>query len=234
MGSAAYNYTAQGEYFNCLTCKSIKFIFISIQLQRKLRTFDKKTDSMQKSMEDTLEPPSSTGDTASMDLSLHKVRSCSDDESSIRTQSNTNTESKPSPQEPLVEEPSEIDDITTDENGFMMVPVTHPDYLTLIRLQLENQELVNWKDQLQARITSERSEIVKLKKIVNEMPVETQPEKTALTAQEEADFERLTAHYLKENCLLQEKRNLLAKDLFDENRAFINLQVELAMQKFKV
>lgn len=204
---------------------------------------------MQKSIEDTLELPSAGTDTASIELSLHKVKSCSDDEnSSIRTQSNTNTESKPSPQEILLEEPSgnekldqqiplnELSEIlTTDENGFMMVPVTHPDYMTLIRLQLENQELINWKEQLQARITAERSEIVRLKKVLSEVAVvaETHPA-VALNPQDEADFERLTAHYLKENCLLQEKRNLLAKDLFDENRALIQLQVELALQKFKI
>ncbi|XP_063703915.1 ralA-binding protein 1 [Culicoides brevitarsis] len=209
---------------------------IITQLKRKLRTFDKKTDSMQKSIEDSLEPPAVTSDTASMELSLHKVRSCSDDESSIRTQSNTNTESKPSPQEPLVEDPSEMleSEITTDENGFMMVPVTHPDYLTLIRLQLENQELINWKEQLQQRITAERSEIVKLKKILSEIPVIAESHPVVLNPQDEADYERLTAHYLRENGLLQEKRNLLAKDLFDENRALINLQVELALQKFKI
>lgn len=219
--------------------------------QRKLRTFDKKTDSMQKSMEDTLEPPSAGTDTASMELSLHKVKSCSDDDnSSIRTQSNTNTESKPSPQEPLLEESgvvcekpdsqisNEVSEIlTTDENGFMMIPVTHPDYMTLIRLQLENQELISWKEQLQARITAERSEVVRLKKVLSEVaPVisENHVPQMPLNPQEEADFERLTAHYLKENCLLQEKRNLLAKDLFDENRALIQLQVELALQKFNI
>lgn len=191
-------------------------------------------------MEDTLEPPSATtADTASIELSLHKVKSCSDDEnSSIRTQSNTNTESKPSPQEPLVEETidtnNELSEIlTTDENGFMMVPVTHPDYLTLIRLQLENRELINWKEQLQTRITAERSEVVKLKKVLAEIPVaiENHP---PLNPQEEADYERLTAHYIKENALLEQKKNLLAKDLFDENRALIQLQVELALQKFKI
>uniref|UniRef100_A0A336MJG6 CSON013189 protein n=1 Tax=Culicoides sonorensis TaxID=179676 RepID=A0A336MJG6_CULSO len=220
---------------------------IITQLKRKLRTFEKKTDSMQKSIEDTLEPPSVAADNASIELSLHKVKSCSDDEnSSIRTHSNTNTESKPSPQETLVEEPPVIekteiiknpdlnDVLTTDENGFMMVPVTHPDYLALIRLQLENQELLKWKDQLQSRITAERAEVVRLKKLLSEIPEAHAPSSVPINPQDEADYERLTAHYLKENALLEQKKNLLAKDLFEENRGLIQLQVELAMQQFKI
>lgn len=190
-------------------------------------------------MDDTLELPSSTHDTSSIDLSIHKVKSCSDDDnSSAKTgtlESNTETKASPLDNEneaQIISERTQEDLTNTSINELQNETLVADEEQTLfIRLQLENQELLNWKNQLQARITAERSEIVRLKKLLAEIP-SAQNENQNIHM-DETDFERLTAHYIKENSLLEQKKNLLARDLFEENRALIQLQVELALQKYK-
>ncbi|XP_050069044.1 ralA-binding protein 1 [Anopheles maculipalpis] len=244
---------------------------IITQLKRKLRSFEKKSDCVQKSLDDTVD-----GD-ISIDLNIQKSKlSCSDDESSIKTvtalstESATNTEAKNTPQEtsdetgpaerkasitesppnttavkqdasmhqtaPEVPAPPSISDkVTVTDNGFLLLPQNHPEYLTLIRLQLENQELVNWKAQLQSRIQTERSEIVKMKKLLvadGAMNVSAGPETAPVTASEE--YEKLMAHYVKENALLEQKRQMLAKEIFEENKNLIQMQVELALNRYRI
>lgn len=46
--------------------------------------------------------------------------------------------------------PENPDKITVTD-GLLMLPDEHPEHLNLIRLQIENQELYNWKQQLQTR-----------------------------------------------------------------------------------
>uniref|UniRef100_A0A182JYJ4 Rho-GAP domain-containing protein n=1 Tax=Anopheles christyi TaxID=43041 RepID=A0A182JYJ4_9DIPT len=243
---------------------------IITQLKRKLRSFEKKSDCVQKSLDDTVD-----GD-ISIDLNLQKAKlSCSDDESSIKTvtaistESATNTEAKNTPQETpdetgpaerkasvtdspdtamvvkadsgvlsqtaAAEAPVPVSDkVTVTDNGFLLLPQNHPEYLTLIRLQLENQELVNWKAQLQARIQSERNEIVKMKKLlVVDWSVNGPGSVDAsITASEE--YDKLMAHYVKENALLEQKRQMLAKEIFEENKNLIQMQVELALNRYRI
>uniref|UniRef100_A0AAG5CZC4 Rho-GAP domain-containing protein n=1 Tax=Anopheles atroparvus TaxID=41427 RepID=A0AAG5CZC4_ANOAO len=239
---------------------------IITQLKRKLRAFEKKSDCVQKSMDDTVD-----GD-ISIDLNLQKAKfSCSDDESSIKTvtaistESATNTETKNTPQETpdesgavdqkatvpdspdttmrtdapglntsVGEEPKISDKVTVTDNGFLLLPQNHPEYLTLIRLQLENQELMNWKAQLQARIQTERNEIVKMKKLLvtDESLHSAGSVDASVTASEE--YEKLVAHYVKENALLEQKRQMLAREIFDENKNLIQMQVELALNRYKI
>ncbi|XP_055642642.1 ralA-binding protein 1 [Toxorhynchites rutilus septentrionalis] len=236
---------------------------IITQLKRKLRTFEKKSDCTQKSLDDTID-----GDN-SMELNKAKL-SCSDDESSIKTvtgistESATNTETKNTPQETeesaLLErkvdeidspdnakldkltsavgsgEPPAISDtVTVTDNGFMLLPENHPNYLTLIRLQLENQELLNWKSQLQARINAERTEIVRMKRLLNpDSSAIHGPSSLDCSISDNDDYERLVAHYAKENALLEQKRQILAKEIFEENKALIQMQVELALNRYRV
>ena len=248
--------------------------FPSHSLQRKLRSFEKKSDCVQKSLDDTVD-----GD-ISIDLNLQKAKlSCSDDESSIKTvtaistESATNTEAKNTPQEtpdetapaerklsiadspdaamatvvgkadgaaagqPVASEaPVPVSDkVTVTDNGFLLLPQNHPEYLTLIRLQLENQELVNWKAQLQARIQTERNEIVKMKKLLVVDGCATNAPASldaSLTASEE--YDKLMAHYVKENALLEQKRQMLAKEIFEENKNLIQMQVELALNRYRI
>lgn len=237
---------------------------IITQLKRKLRSFDKKNDTMQKSVEDSLEPATDAATVAPQQTSptpppqvppqtdpsaLQKAKSYSDDEnSSIRTitiESNTNTETKPSPQDtpngadkfervdvdgtPTNNNESNI--LTIDENGLVTLPTTHPDYLTLLRYQLENQELINWKNELQTKITSERSEVVRLKNLLAEIPVS--PISDSILITDEAELEKLAAYYLKENALLEQKKEKLSRDLFFEHHSLIQMQVELELQKYK-
>lgn len=222
---------------------------IITQLKRKLRSFDnKKNDIMQKSVEDGLE--FAAEGTSAESVTLQKTKSYSDDEnSSIRTitlESNTNTETKPSPQDTPDEQPVKIEKtgsedtptnnndtniLTIDENGLLVLPSNHPDYITLLRFQLENQELINWKNQLQAKITTERAEVVRLKNILADIPLS--PTNDSILIKDEAELEKLAAYYLKENALLEQKKDKLARDLFLEHHSLIQMQVEVDLQKWK-
>jgi len=128
----------------------------------------------------------------------------------------------------VVEVEDKGDQMYVAENGMLMLPKDHPEYFTLIKLQLENQELLNWKQQLQAKINAERAECVRLKKIA--MP-ESVPSVPPVLPSDDPEYERLVDHYAKENALLEQKRVLLAKEIFDENVSLIQLQVELAMKQ---
>ena len=221
---------------------------IITQLKRKLKSFEKKADNPLKSMDDTVD-----GDT-SIDLNVQKTR-ISDDESSIKTitgvsTSTNNTDTKNTPQETpqddntIQEEkqqesekaqtsPIESDNpdrMTVDENGLLTLPKHHPDYLALIRLQLENQELNKWKQQLQNRINAERAEIVRMKKLLKP-EVERSAKQVELEMTENED-ERLMNQYLKENMLLEQKKIMLAKEIFEEKQSLIQMQIDLSLSKF--
>lgn len=134
--------------------------------------------------------------------------------------------------EPAAEEVVEnLEQVYVDENGFLTLHQDHPEYLNLIRLQLENQELINWKQQLQARINAERAECVRLKRIVASGESSIQEAPTSLNP-DDPEYERFVDHYIKENTLLEQKRVLLAKEILDENISLIQLQVDLAMKQF--
>lgn len=139
------------------------------------------------------------------------------------------------------------DRLYINESGMLMLPENHPEYLNLIRLQLENQELNKWKCLLQNRITSERSEIIQLKGMMNSLLNSQQQQQSANQNSEQPPVvaatatgddgdnnnERLIAHYLKENTLLEQKKNILAKEIFEESKELIHLHVELAIKKYQ-
>ena len=91
---------------------------------------------------------------------------------------------------------------------------------------------MNWKQQLQSRINAERSEYVKLKRLLEIQPqvANNIDNQTSLTA-DDPEFERIVEHYMKENALLEQKRILLGKEIVDENLSLIQLQVDLAMKQ---
>ncbi|XP_005187489.2 ralA-binding protein 1 isoform X1 [Musca domestica] len=132
-----------------------------------------------------------------------------------------------------------------EDTGLLMVSKSHPDYATLLRLQLENQELLAWKSQLQARISAERAEMLQLKQLLQQqMKNKTAAVATTTTnstqdnvispAPGTEDYERIVEHFMRENALLENKKLMLAKEIFEENKQCIALQVELAMQKFSI
>lgn len=150
-----------------------------------------------------------------------------------------------SEQSPVANDKSHPDGLYIDEElSFLMVPKTHPDFSQLIRLQLENRELLLWKAQLQARITAERAEVLRLKQQYQQQLAASGASKnniatTASTSTisddvvgDNEDYERIIEHYIRENTLLEQKKEILAKELFDERRECINMQVELDLQKF--
>lgn len=177
--------------------------------QRKLRTFEKRQDSMQKSM-----------DTEAIEETI---------DFTLQTAEATKT---PEIVEAILEAPKDedLEKVFVTESGFLMLHKDHPEYLNLIRLQLENQELINWKLQLQVRINSERAECVRLKEIA--LCTENTPEIQSNFNPEDPEFEKIVDHYQKENALLEQKRILLSKEILEENILLIQLQVDLAMKQF--
>ncbi|XP_018802653.1 PREDICTED: ralA-binding protein 1 isoform X1 [Bactrocera latifrons] len=138
---------------------------------------------------------------------------------------------------------SHPDGIYIDEElSFLMVPKTHPDYSQLIRLQLENRELLLWKEQLQARITAERAEVFRLKQQYQQQIAAAGASKTDIpstasvisddVAGSDDGYEKIIEHYVRENALLEQKKEILARELFDERRECITMQVELELQNF--
>lgn len=132
---------------------------------------------------------------------------------------------------------SETDQITVNENGMLMLPESHPDYLNLIRLQLENKELIQWKQRLQRRIQSERTEVTKLKAVLNGRHANSMTQShtdTTDSLPDGSNYERVVAQYVLENTLLEQKKNFLAKEIFEENQKLVQLQVELAVRQFQI
>lgn len=129
---------------------------------------------------------------------------------------------------------TETDKITVNENGLLMLPESHPDYLNLIRLQLENNELNQWKQTLQRRIQNERTDITRLKAILNARQSVTTNSETMNSLPDGSNYERVVAHFVLENTLLEQKKNYLAKEIFEENQKLIQLQVELAVRQFQI
>nr|XP_036233141.1 ralA-binding protein 1 isoform X2 [Bactrocera oleae] len=138
---------------------------------------------------------------------------------------------------------SHPDGIYIDEElSFLMVPKTHPDYSQLIRLQLENRELLLWKAQLQARITAERAEVLRLKQQYQQQLAAAGASRSDIPSTasvisddvigSDDDYEKIIEHYIRENTLLEQKKEILAKELFDERRECITMQVELELQNF--
>lgn len=157
----------------------------------------------------------------------------------LQTADTVTQEEKPFPEAPEIipEAPAEVEDpvdnleqVYVAENGFLMLHKDHPEYLNLIRLQLENQELINWKQQLQARINAERAECVRLKRLHGVKDME--PEVQSSLNPDDPEYEKLVEHYLKENSLLEQKRVFLAKEIVDENVSLIQLKVDLALKQF--
>lgn len=230
---------------------------IITQLKRKLKSFEKKQE---KSIEELEASTTSLG--GDVTDSANKVNNKQTNEEEAKLSNNTippendatsitTTENdiKFTAQEPKEDananntnSPSfptnfnQADNLYIDEeSGLLMVAKSHPDYATLIRLQLENQELLAWKSQLQARISAERAEILRLKQLQQQVNNKLQQQQQTTVQQPpppEGDYERIVEHFIKENALLEHKKQMLAKEIFEENKQCIAYQVELAMQKF--
>ncbi|XP_075145387.1 ral interacting protein [Haematobia irritans] len=207
---------------------------IITQLKRKLKSFEKKTE---KSIDETENNNDATDSSATIKQAssnkaipeLNNKRETKDKEKSPNMNKDSST---------TVDETKNLDETSEGfymEDGLLMVSKSHPDYSTLLRLQLENQELLSWKNQLQARISAERAEILHLKQLQQQMK-----NKTFTAGQDNVvsplpgadDYERIVEHFVRENALLENKKQMLANAIFEEHKQCILLQVELAMQKY--
>lgn len=261
MGGAAHYYTIEGsKFYNHI----FNFYYLDIfHIQRKLRSFERKADSMQKSIDDGIGDVDTSLSYDATPL-LSKAKSiCSDDESQrtltvVSTESITDTKTSPhetpdkflssntslrnldktNPHEDTSNSISNLsEECTVNEMGFLMLPETHPEYLNLLRLQLENNELVQWKQRLQRRIQCERAEITRLKAILSAKHSSsiTQANQDVLNNLPNGNnYERVVAEFVLENTLLEQKKNCLAQEIFEENQKLIQLQVELAVRQFQI
>lgn len=189
-----------------------------------------------------------------------------DDDESLKTtimSTESNTETKTSPQDAIdttlqsmsssrvgkseealnatANDANSPDKIIVNDNGLLVLPESHPDYFNLLRLQLENHELLQWKQRLQRRIQNERAEVTKLKAIINAKPTINHATAIADTNTDALNslpdgsgYERVVAQYVLENTLLEQKRNFLAKEIFEENQRVIQLQVDLAIRQLQI
>ncbi|XP_073825259.1 ral interacting protein isoform X2 [Musca autumnalis] len=238
---------------------------IITQLKRKLKTFErgkseKSIDEVEANDNDTVDSSSKQSSTTTNKSSLPKVIDVEQTtklqkavtlettDNSISPKSNKDfisdankkSEEYVSVAPPPVIHTNNSDGMYVDEEtGLLMVSKSHPDYATLLRLQLGNQELLAWKSQLQARISAERSEILQLKQLLqqqmkNKVAPNTSQENVISPLPGTEDYERIVEHFMRENALLENKKRMLAKEIFEENKQCIALQVELAMQKISI
>ncbi|KAM7362809.1 ral interacting protein isoform 2-T2 [Cochliomyia hominivorax] len=228
---------------------------IITQLKRKLKTFEKKQEKSLEELE--VSTTSLNADVTDSVNNVDKNQIINEEETKVSQVNETNTTTtvtdndvKNNTQDVLIETAKQDVNSTIspvfsnnfnqaegfyidEETGFLMVAKSHPDYATLLRLQLENQELLAWKAQLQARISSERAEILRLKQLQQQMANKLATQTVApQPSPPEGDYERIVEHFIKENALLEHKKQMLAKEIFEENKQCIAYQVELAMQKF--
>lgn len=222
---------------------------IITQLKRKLKNCEKKSD---KSMEDTVDgesthqPLSSSSSItttvaivhdSNSSTALSKSKPSISDDESARTgtmESSLNSEPKvsPEPDIPLSSINENSSDIKVHESGLLVLPESHPEYWTLIRLQLENEELMKWKNALKTKINSERAETLRLKKILSNVEEQQSSNCQYNSPIEESDHVKIVDHFIKENALLEHKKNILAHEIFEETKELLQLQIELTMKNF--
>ncbi|XP_077286341.1 ral interacting protein isoform X2 [Arctopsyche grandis] len=117
-------------------------------------------------------------------------------------------------------------------------PTLSEEELQLMRSQLEHAEYLQLKSILQAKINSERFEIVKLRShmaIKNKQEnnvIQMQNAKDVANVQNYTDSEIEERHrLLKENMLLEQKRLSLANQIFQERMSCVQLKIQIAMNE---
>ncbi|KAL5274802.1 RALBP1 family protein [Megaselia abdita] len=110
---------------------------------------------------------------------------------------------------------------------------SHPYYWTLIRLQIKNEELIKWRNSLKTTINLERSETLKLKKILASSEEKLSAYSSNSTI-EESDHEQIVERFIKENALLEHKKNMLIKEIFEATKELLKFKVELTLKTLNV
>lgn len=152
-----------------------------------------------------------------------------------------------------VDQPAAADQMHVHpDTGLLLLPVGHPDGTLLLRLQLENVELAKWKAQLQERINAARADVVWLRTALRQLGDDCDPDGVQqhskqhqlhtyqshpvldnLTADELSGYEQIVAHYAQENALLEHKKQLLVREVFEGNVELIQMQVNWTMRNLK-
>lgn len=208
---------------------------IITQLKRKLKNCEKKDDEDQ---EDSVDGSNSQKLSSSITTEVVcdlKSKSLISDDELIRVgtieAALLNSELKISPESDILEE--DCSGIRIHESGILILPESHPEYWTLIRLQIENEELLKWKNSLKIKINYERSEALRFKKILKSS--EDQSSNYAHASPfEESDIEKIVDHFIKENALLEHKRNMLIHEIFEETKELLQFKTELTIKSFNV
>uniref|UniRef100_A0A6P4F459 RalA-binding protein 1 n=1 Tax=Drosophila rhopaloa TaxID=1041015 RepID=A0A6P4F459_DRORH len=198
---------------------------IITQLKRKLRTFEKKQE---KSVEELDNSSSAPPTVASEDTTDSKP-------TVVPVDSTSNSISLEEPKaEARLSKQAPIEFSIDPGTGFILLPKSNPHRENLLRLQIEYDELMDWQNELKARIVAERKEVHRLKQLYEQQSINSQMAALAVESQAppESDYERIIEHYTRENALLEHKKNMLGMELKEERRACIALQVELRLQQF--
>lgn len=198
------------------------------QLKRRLKNCEKK---IEENMEDIVDGESShqlstyIPKTAEMTLVLkHPI--FNDDFVGVAALQASLSESKMSPKSDITNDDSS--EIRVHESGMLILPESHPEYWTLIRLQVENEELMKWENSLKIKINVERFEALKLKKML--VTNDTSSTYAYDSEIEESDHEKVVDHFIKENSLLEHKRNMLINEIFEVSKELIQFKIELTMK----
>lgn len=199
---------------------------IITQLKRKLRTFEKKQEKTAEEVDNNSSsaPPA----VASEDTTDSKP-------AGTPAVSTNNSISQEEPKTDTLTPKDAPNDFTIDPStGFILLPKSNPHRENLLRLQIEYDELMEWQNELKARIVAERNEVYRLKQLYEQQSINSQMASLASGSQAspESDYERIIEHYTRENALLEHKKNMLGMELKEERRACIALQVELRLQQF--
>ncbi|EDW51632.1 ralA-binding protein 1 [Drosophila sechellia] len=198
---------------------------IITQLKRKLRTFEKKQEKTAEEVDNSSSAPPAV---ASEDTTDSKP-------AVTPAVSTNNSISQEEPKTDTLTPKDAPNDFTIDPStGFILLPKSNPHRENLLRLQIEYDELMEWQNELKARIVAERNEVYRLKQLYEQQSINSQMASLASGSQAppESDYERIIEHYTRENALLEHKKNMLGMELKEERRACIALQVELRLQQF--
>ncbi|XP_043651573.1 ralA-binding protein 1 [Drosophila teissieri] len=198
---------------------------IITQLKRKLRTFEKRQEKAAEELDNSSCAPPTVASEDTTDSKPAVTPAVSTNNSICQEEPKTDSlSSKDAP-----------NDFTIDPGtGFILLPKSNPHRENLLRLQIEYDELMEWQNELKARIVAERNEVYRLKQLYEQQSINSQMASLAAGSQAppESDYERIIEHYTRENALLEHKKNMLGMELKEERRACIALQVELRLQQF--
>lgn len=113
--------------------------------------------------------------------------------------------------------------LTISDTGFLSLPDDHPEATSFLQLQLENYELQNLKQQLQATINRERAEIIQLD--------QTTRANTRSAADEGQGLEcdTVVQELYTQQAYLESIRVLLCEEVLKERKKVLDLRTQICL-----